>query len=235
MAPFQFSDEKYSLETVRQKMSTFAAERDWNQFHTPRNLLLALVGEVGEVSELFQWKGEVPVGLEGWSAEERQNLGDELSDVLLYLVRLADRCEIDLPAAVQRKMQKNAEKYPAALVKGSSKKYNTYRDNWKRIEKKVASSPSGETTTATDSSGEESSMDDACSPPVANACKDGNSNVVAPVSISKEKSASRMDKLKLYGFVSVCFLVGLLPLLMLFLAIVNVFDAVVESETPSLM
>jgi len=64
-----------SLEDVRRSMAQFAQERDWEQFHTPRNVLLALVGEVGELSEIFQWKGEVPPGLPGWSDEDREHVG----------------------------------------------------------------------------------------------------------------------------------------------------------------
>lgn len=77
------------------------------------------VGEVGELSEIFQWKGEVPRGLPDWKDEEKQHLGEELSDVLLYLVRLSDICGVDLGEAALRKIELNALKYP---VKGSSKK-----------------------------------------------------------------------------------------------------------------
>lgn len=81
------------------------------------------VGEVGELSEIFQWKGEVPRGLPDWKDEEKQHLGEELSDVLLYLVRLADICGIDLGKAVLRKLELNAKKYPVKLCKGSSRKH----------------------------------------------------------------------------------------------------------------
>mmetsp|Transcript_16496 Transcript_16496/g.24843 ORF Transcript_16496/g.24843 Transcript_16496/m.24843 type:complete len:173 (+) Transcript_16496:85-603(+) len=107
-------------------MREFAEERDWNQFHLPRNLLLALVGEVGELSEIFQWKGEVKPGCPSFKEEERVHLGEELSDVLLYLIRLADRCNIDLASAVIRKMKMNAEKYPAKQARGRSDKYTAY-------------------------------------------------------------------------------------------------------------
>ncbi|XP_035547530.1 dCTP pyrophosphatase 1-like isoform X3 [Juglans regia] len=103
-------------------MAEFAKERDWDQFHSPRNLLLALVGEVGELSEIFQWKGEVPSGLPDWKDEEKEHLGEELSDVLLYLVRLSDICGVDLGKAALRKLELNAIKYPVKLCKGSSKK-----------------------------------------------------------------------------------------------------------------
>eukprot|EP00899_Mesostigma_viride_P001860 jgi/Mesvir1/11675/Mv00069-RA.1 len=116
-------------------MAEFAKLRDWDQFHTPRNLLLALVGEVGELSEIFQWRGEVSRGLNDWSDKDKTHLGEELSDVLLYLVRLADVCGVDLDTAVMRKLQKNAEKYPVHLSRGKSNKY----DNLAQPEEKTTS------------------------------------------------------------------------------------------------
>ncbi|KAK6266126.1 hypothetical protein QUC31_016963 [Theobroma cacao] len=115
--------EGVTLEELKERMAEFARERDWDQFHSPRNLLLALVGEVGELSEIFQWKGEVPRGLPDWKDEEKQHLGEELSDVLLYLVRLSDICGVDLGKAALRKLEINAIKYPVKLCKGSSKKH----------------------------------------------------------------------------------------------------------------
>lgn len=117
------------LEELRKRMADFARERDWEQFHSPRNLLLALVGEVGELSEIFQWKGEVPKGLPGWDEAEKEHLGEELADVLLYLVRLSDMCGIDLGKAALRKLEINARKYPAGQCKGSSKKHTYYSSN----------------------------------------------------------------------------------------------------------
>ncbi|XP_010241760.1 PREDICTED: dCTP pyrophosphatase 1-like [Nelumbo nucifera] len=115
--------ESVTLDELKRKMAEFAKERDWDQFHSPRNLLLALVGEVGELSEIFQWKGEVPKGLPDWKEEEKEHLGEELSDVLLYLVRLSDICGVDLGKAALRKVEINALKYPVKLCKGSSKKH----------------------------------------------------------------------------------------------------------------
>ena len=89
------------LGQVRQQARAFAQERDWGQYHTPRNLLLALMGELGELSEIFQWKGEVAPGCPDFSAREREHLGEELADVLVYLVRLADVCAVDLSAVVE--------------------------------------------------------------------------------------------------------------------------------------
>ncbi|EGZ07669.1 hypothetical protein PHYSODRAFT_550450 [Phytophthora sojae] len=119
-------EETMTLESLRKRIADFADERDWNQFHTPRNLLLALNGEMGELCEIFQWKGEVKDTAD-WSAREKEHLGEEISDVLIYLVRLADKCDVNLPAALNDKIAKNARKYPAELVRGSSKKYNEYK------------------------------------------------------------------------------------------------------------
>ncbi|KAK6467731.1 dCTP pyrophosphatase 1 [Huso huso] len=119
---------KPTLEDIRRLQAQFTDERDWNQYHQPRNLLLALVGEVGEVSELFQWKGEVAEGLPDWSEQERMALSHELSDVLIYLVELAEKCHVDLPRAVLEKMELNRIKYPASKVHGSAKKYTEYQD-----------------------------------------------------------------------------------------------------------
>ena len=116
------------LANIRQQLRDFAVARDWDQFHTPRNVCLALVGEIGELAECFQWKGDAgcTVGLPDWEAKKKEALSEELADCLLYLIRLADKCGVDLPAATERKLAKNAAKYPASLVRGSAKKYNEY-------------------------------------------------------------------------------------------------------------
>ncbi|KAF0037243.1 hypothetical protein F2P81_010117 [Scophthalmus maximus] len=117
-----------TIEDIRRMQAEFTDERAWKQFHQPRNLLLAMVGEVGEVAELFQWRGEVAEGLPDWSESERERLAQELSDVLIYLVELAEKCRVDLPQAVLRKMALNRLKYPASKVHGSAKKYTEYKD-----------------------------------------------------------------------------------------------------------
>ena len=124
---FSFSAEP-SLEHIRRLQAEFTAERDWSQFHQPRNLLLALVGEVGELAELFQWRGEVAEGLPDWSDADREKVSQELSDVCIYLVELAEKCRVDLPQAVLQKMELNRRKYPASKVHGSAKKYTEYTD-----------------------------------------------------------------------------------------------------------
>ncbi|KAI5648235.1 hypothetical protein M9H77_34240 [Catharanthus roseus] len=102
-----------SLEELRDRLAEFNKVRGWDQYHSPRNLLLALVGEVGELSEIFQWKGEVEKGLPNWSCDDKEHLEEEISDVLLYLVQLADVCGLDLGQAALSKILKNAQKYPS--------------------------------------------------------------------------------------------------------------------------
>ncbi|XP_053327738.1 dCTP pyrophosphatase 1 [Spea bombifrons] len=122
---FSFSSTP-TMEDIRRLQAQFTQERSWSRFHQPRSLLLALVGEVGELAELFQWQGEVPEGLPGWSAPQREALSHELSDVLIYLLELAEKCRVDLPRAALQKLELNARKYPACRVRGSAKKYTEY-------------------------------------------------------------------------------------------------------------
>lgn len=98
------------LTTVLQE---FAHARNWEQYHTPRNLMLALVGEVGELAEIFQWMTDEQVQQIRQDADRFQHTKEEIADVLLYLVRLANVLEIDLNQAVADKLVKNAVKYPA--------------------------------------------------------------------------------------------------------------------------
>ena len=125
-APFSAAP---NLEELRGSLAAFAAARDWDQFHTPRSLALALTGEVGELCECFQWRGDAACapGLPGWTDADRTHLGEEMADVLMYLVRLADRSGIDLPAACAAKLERNGQKYPADRCRGSSAKYTSYK------------------------------------------------------------------------------------------------------------
>ncbi|KJE95385.1 RS21-C6 protein [Capsaspora owczarzaki ATCC 30864] len=121
-AKADFSDSP-SLVELQRRCNEFTTARDWDQFHQPRNLMLALTGEVGELAEIFMWRGECPVGLPGWSEKDRHHLGQELSDCLIYLIRLATVCGIDLPAAAAAKIVENGRKYPTDKSFGSTKKY----------------------------------------------------------------------------------------------------------------
>ena len=117
------------LHALRDTIRTFVDERDWDQFHTPKNLACALSVEVAELLEHFQWL----------QAGQREELGEakleqvrhEMADVMVYLVRMADKLDVDLGAAVIEKMALNRAKYPADLVRGDARKYDEYkqRDN----------------------------------------------------------------------------------------------------------
>jgi NTP pyrophosphatase (non-canonical NTP hydrolase) len=106
---------------LRDELRQFAADRDWEQFHTPKNLAIALSVEAAELLEHFQWL--TPEESQRLPAEKCSAIRLEMADVLLYLVRLADRLGIDLAASAFDKVAINAKKYPVALSKGSSKKY----------------------------------------------------------------------------------------------------------------
>lgn len=96
---------------LQQRLRDFAAARDWDPFLTPKNLAMALVVEAAELVEIFQWK--TAEESQQLSAEDHQHLGEEIADVLMYLLQIADRAGVDLPAAVDRKIAMNAVKYPA--------------------------------------------------------------------------------------------------------------------------
>lgn len=116
----QFSGDE-RLEDLRQLVAAFAAERDWERFHSPRNLLLAVVSEIGECADIVRWQDDggpaIPPGQE-------QAWADELADVFILLLRLADRSGVDLSAALHHKLAIAAAKYPADRFRGSNRKYD---------------------------------------------------------------------------------------------------------------
>lgn len=114
------------VDALARAIDRFATERDWARFHAPKNLVMALTGEVGELNEIFQWMSAEESQQAGSAAATARAVRDELADVLIYLVRLADRLGVDLDEAVRTKMHSNAEKYPVDKVRGSSQKYDQY-------------------------------------------------------------------------------------------------------------
>lgn len=110
-----------SLEELRQGMAAFARERDWDQFHSPKNLIMALSVEVAELMEHFQWLTLEDAGR--LDEETLVRVGEEIADVQIYLVRLADKLGIDILAACEDKMVKNALKYPIDRAAGTYRKY----------------------------------------------------------------------------------------------------------------
>lgn len=109
------------LNQLRDALRRFATERDWDQFHSPKNLAIALSVEASELLEHFQWTPDSDS--EALTPDKRTKVTEELADVLLYLIRLADRLDVDLPNAAMEKMKVNAAKYPVERARGSSKKY----------------------------------------------------------------------------------------------------------------
>ncbi|MBN8757275.1 MULTISPECIES: nucleotide pyrophosphohydrolase [Variovorax] len=112
------------LSQLAAHLEQFADERDWAQFHSPKNLVMALTGEVGELNEIFQWMPEEASKAAGQDPQTARAVQDEIADVLLYLVRLSSVLGVDLNAAVQQKLKANALRYPADKVRGSSKKHS---------------------------------------------------------------------------------------------------------------
>ncbi|MCA1845808.1 MAG: nucleotide pyrophosphohydrolase [Actinobacteria bacterium] len=110
------------IEDLAEELRRFAADREWERFHTPKNLAISLAVEVGELLEHVQWGSDVEIADRLRCAEDRAAIAEELADVLIYLIRLADVLDIDLLAAASAKIAANAERYPADEVRGSSAK-----------------------------------------------------------------------------------------------------------------
>ena len=107
------------IKEIQDKLAKFAEERDWDQFHSPKNLAMALTSEVGELNELFQWLTE-----EQSQNVDKDEIRQEIADIFIYLLRLSDKLDIDIAEAVREKIEINAKKYPVELAKGNATKYN---------------------------------------------------------------------------------------------------------------
>jgi dCTP diphosphatase len=114
----------YEIDKLKMKLREFAEERDWDQFHSPKNLSMALITEAAELVEHFQWLSEEQSAR--LSPDKLAEVEQELADILIYLIRTADKLDIDLVQAAQHKIELNEEKYPSSKVRGSSKKYTEY-------------------------------------------------------------------------------------------------------------
>ncbi|MEQ8314872.1 MAG: nucleotide pyrophosphohydrolase [Gammaproteobacteria bacterium] len=113
-----------TIDEIKEQLRKFADERDWEQFHSPKNLAMALSGEVGELCAEFQWLSEDQS--KSLSAAQLKSIRHEIGDVLIYLIRLSDKLQIDLLDCAAKKLEINAKKYPVDEVKGSAKKYTEY-------------------------------------------------------------------------------------------------------------
>ena len=112
------------IKAIQNQLENFALKRNWNKFHSPKNLAMALAGEVGELMEIFQWLTEEQSGNIVKNDVQHKALAEELADITIYTLRLANKTGVDLEAAIRKKMKKNAEKYPVRLSRGNATKYN---------------------------------------------------------------------------------------------------------------
>ena len=122
--PYRRTVKSESIQQLTEHLRKFAAERDWEQFHSPKNLAMALSVEVAEIVEHFQWLTEQQS--RDLDAAKKAEVEEELADALIYLVRLADQLKVDLLEAAGRKLAVNEAKYPADKVRGSARKYSDY-------------------------------------------------------------------------------------------------------------
>jgi len=111
------------LERILEAQRAFVKERDWDKFHTPKNLAMALGVEAAELAEIFQWLDEAQSQAVGRDPKSAKKVKDELADVFFYLCRIADKLDIDLEATFWEKMEQNAAKYPVEKSKGRAVKY----------------------------------------------------------------------------------------------------------------
>jgi len=110
------------VKEIQTKLARFAAERDWDQFHSPKNLSMALAGEAGELLEIFQWLTEEQSSCGSLTPEQLNDASDELADIMIYAIRLADKLDVDLEASISRKIEKNAARYTVEAAKGNAQK-----------------------------------------------------------------------------------------------------------------
>lgn len=110
------------VKEIQASLAEFAEQRDWEQFHSPKNLSMALAGEAGELLEVFQWLTEEQSSRASLTIEQLDAASAELADVMIYALRLADRLDIDLETAISDKIQKNAARYTVEAAKGNAQK-----------------------------------------------------------------------------------------------------------------
>jgi len=115
-----------SLESLRLRLAAFAAERDWDQFHSPKNLSMALIAECAELVEHFQWLDEEQS--QTLEPNKLQAVTHELADIFIYLIRIADKLNVNLTDAAREKIEINEHRYPSERVRGSAKRAEEYED-----------------------------------------------------------------------------------------------------------
>jgi len=121
------SDAQTTLQHLKERMAQFVRERDWEQYHTPKNLSMSIAIEAAELMEHFQWL--TPEASGTLDAAARKDVGEELADIVIYSLSLANALDFDLADTILAKMEKNARKYPAEQVRGKAHKYTYYLKN----------------------------------------------------------------------------------------------------------
>ena len=116
------------MNDLQRELREFAAQRDWQQFHTPKNLVMALTAEVGELTELFQWLTPEESTAVMTRPGQAERVREEVADVFAYLLQLVDVLDIDLAAALREKIRQNESRYSVSLAKGRADKYDRLRD-----------------------------------------------------------------------------------------------------------
>ncbi|HVY54076.1 MAG TPA: nucleotide pyrophosphohydrolase [Gammaproteobacteria bacterium] len=114
---------------IKQLLKAFTEARQWGQYHTPKNLTMALAGEAGELLEIFQWLTDKESIEVKNKRETKEHISHELADIMLYVIHIANVLDINLNEALHHKISLNEKKYPADLVKGSAKKYSSYNSD----------------------------------------------------------------------------------------------------------
>ncbi len=117
-----------NIKEIQKRLRDFAEERDWEQFHSPKNLSMALAAEAAELLEVFQWLTEEQSEEIANAKKEIALVKEEIADIFIYLARLADKLNIDIEKAVLKKIELNEMKYPIEISKGSATKYNKRQD-----------------------------------------------------------------------------------------------------------
>ena len=119
----KMNDQNATFQVLKKKVLAFAKERDWEQFHSPKNLSMAIAAEAAELMEHFLWQSPEQSRADMEAEELRAKVAEELADVLIFAIEFANMTGIDLAAAIEAKMQRNAEKYPVEKARGRSDKY----------------------------------------------------------------------------------------------------------------
>jgi NTP pyrophosphatase (non-canonical NTP hydrolase) len=119
-------DNQANIDDLKEKIKKFCEDRDWDQYHNAKELAIGIITEAAELLQHFRFKSEKQVDEMFLDESKRQEISDEIADVLYFVIRLAQRYNIDLSEELDRKLQKNGQRYPVEKARGSNKRYNEY-------------------------------------------------------------------------------------------------------------